>query len=135
MQMNSALAARNNAPVSESRSCLARADIDNIAVLTLDRVQARNSLSAELLAELQGQLGHIGAQTHMRAVVLAAEGPAFSAGHDLKELTAHRTDADGGLGFTRRLVESCTAVMLAIMRLPQPVIAAVEGIATAAGCQ
>jgi enoyl-CoA hydratase/carnithine racemase len=68
-------------------------------------------------------------------VVLAANGPAFSAGHDLKELTAHRVDADGGRGYTREIIDRCSAVMLAIIRLPQPVIAAVEATATAAGCQ
>jgi enoyl-CoA hydratase/carnithine racemase len=68
-------------------------------------------------------------------VVLAANGPAFSAGHDLKELTAHRADPDHGRSYTRQIMESCSAVMLAILRLPQPVIAAVEATATAAGCQ
>jgi enoyl-CoA hydratase/carnithine racemase len=68
-------------------------------------------------------------------VVLAARGPAFSAGHDLKELTAHRADADGGRSYTRHIMERCSAVMLAILRLPRPVIAAVEATATAAGCQ
>src|SRR5262249_8562157 len=70
----------------------------------------------------------------IRAVVVAAQGSAFSAGHDLKELTAHRADADGG-GYTRHIMERCSAVMLAILRLPQPVIAAVEATATAAGGQ
>ena len=68
-------------------------------------------------------------------VVLAAKGPAFSAGHDLKEITARRSDADGGRSYTKQIMASCSAVMQSILRLPQPVVAAVEGTATAAGCQ
>jgi enoyl-CoA hydratase/carnithine racemase len=109
--------------------------VDDIALLTLNRPQARNSLSEDMLEELRGQLAHIGGHGRVRAVVIAANGPAFSAGHDLKELTARRADADGGLAFTKRIMERCNAVMLAIIALPQPVIAAVEGTATAAGCQ
>ncbi len=112
-----------------------REDIDEIAVLTLNRPQARNSLSEEMLAALHRELADIRAQTRVRAVVIAAKGPAFSAGHDLKELTAHRADADGGRSYTRHIMESCSAMMLAVLRLPQPVIAAVEAMATAAGCQ
>jgi enoyl-CoA hydratase/carnithine racemase len=116
-------------------TALVREDVDDIAVLTLNRPQARNTLSEELLAELRRMLADIAAQRRVRAVVIAAKGSAFSAGHDLKELTARRADADGGRGYTRRLMESCSAMMLAVLRLPQPVIAAVEATATAAGCQ
>ena len=116
-------------------SPLLREDIGNIAVLTLDRPQARNSLSEAMLAALQQELDRLAGETRIHAVVLAANGPAFSAGHDLKELTAHRADADGGRGYVRHIMESCSAMMLAILRLPQPVIAAVEATATAAGCQ
>jgi enoyl-CoA hydratase/carnithine racemase len=106
-----------------------------IAVLTLNRPQARNALSKAMLAELHDELARLRTDKGVRAVVLAANGPAFSAGHDLKELAAHRSDADRGRGFTSLIMESCSAVMLAILRLPQPVIAAVETTATAAGCQ
>jgi enoyl-CoA hydratase/carnithine racemase len=68
-------------------------------------------------------------------VVIAAEGPAFCAGHDLKELTAHRADADHGRAYFERIMAECCALMQAIVNLPQPVVAAVQGIATAAGCQ
>jgi enoyl-CoA hydratase/carnithine racemase len=112
-----------------------REDIDDIAVLTLNRPQARNTLSEEMLAELRRKLADIAGQSRVRAVVIAAKGSAFSAGHDLKELTARRADADGGRSYTRHLMESCSAMMLAVLRLPQPVIAAVEATATAAGCQ
>jgi len=112
-----------------------REDTDGVAVLTLNRPQTRNALSMDMLVALGDQLARLAMERHIRAVVLTAHGGAFSAGHDLKELTAHRSDADRGRGFTRQVMESCNAVMLAILRLPQPVIAAVEATATAAGCQ
>jgi enoyl-CoA hydratase/carnithine racemase len=114
---------------------LVRQDIGNIAVLTLNRPQARNTLTEGMLSRLRQELTAVAAEENVRAVVIAAKGSAFSAGHDLKELTAHRADADGGRSYTRKLMESCSAMMLTILRLPQPVIAAVEGTATAAGCQ
>jgi enoyl-CoA hydratase/carnithine racemase len=122
-------------PPAASGPPLLREDIGNIAVLTLDRPQARNTLSEAMLVALRQELERLAAHKRIRAVVLAANGPAFSAGHDLKELTAHRADADGGRGYVRHIMESCSAMMLAILRLPQPVIAAVEATATAAGCQ
>jgi len=112
-----------------------RENIGNIAVLTLNRPQARNSLSEAMLEALSQELEGLAADQRIRAVVVAAHGNAFSAGHDLKELTAHRADADGGRSYTRQIMQRCSAVMLAILRLPQPVIAAVEATATAAGCQ
>src|SRR5260370_25924573 len=114
---------------------LLRETIGSIAVLTLTRPQARNSLSEAMLAALSQELESLARHERIRAVVLAANGPAFSAGHDLKELTAHRADADGGCGYTRLVMERCSAMMLSLLRLPQPVIAAVEATATAAGCQ
>jgi enoyl-CoA hydratase/carnithine racemase len=114
---------------------LLRESIGSIAVLTLNRPHARNALSGEMLGELQRALADIAASKGTRTVVIAAEGSVFSAGHDLKEVSAHRCDADGGRGYARQLMDSCSAVMLAMLRLPQPVIAAVEGTATAAGCQ
>jgi enoyl-CoA hydratase/carnithine racemase len=109
--------------------------LDAIAVLTLNRPRTRNSLSEAMLAELAVALAGLRTDPTVRAVILAANGPVFSAGHDLKELTARRADADGGRGYTKALMETCSAVMQAILTLPQPVIAAVEGTATAAGCQ
>jgi enoyl-CoA hydratase/carnithine racemase len=126
---------RARAPAAASEPALLREDIGNIAVLTLNRPQARNSLSEAMLAALSRELETLTADRRIRAVVLAARGAAFSAGHDLKELTAHRADADGGRSYTRHIMERCSAVMLAILRLPRPVIAAVEATATAAGCQ
>ena len=126
---------RARAPAAASEPALLREDVGNIAVLTLNRPQARNSLSEAMLAALSRELETLTADERIRAVVLAARGAAFSAGHDLKELTAHRADADGGRSYTRHIMERCSAVMLAILRLPRPVIAAVEATATAAGCQ
>ena len=127
--------ARPSAHVRAAEPPLARENIGSIAVLTLNRPQTRNSLSEAMLAALREELASLAGDTRIRAVVLAAKGPAFSAGHDLKELSAHRIDADGGRSYTRGIMERCSAMMLAILRLPQPVIAAVEATATAAGCQ
>jgi enoyl-CoA hydratase/carnithine racemase len=127
--------ARSSAHVRTTEPSLVRENIGSIAVLTLNRPQARNTLSEAMLAALREELASLAGDKRIRAVVLAANGPAFSAGHDLKELTAHRTDADGGRSYTRGIMERCSAMMLAILRLPQPVIAAVEATATAAGCQ
>jgi enoyl-CoA hydratase/carnithine racemase len=127
--------ARPRAHVRTTEPSLVRENIGSIAVLTLNRPQARNTLSEAMLAALREELASLAGDKRIRAVVLAANGPAFSAGHDLKELSAHRTDADGGRGYTRGIMERCSAMMLAILRLPQPVIAAVEATATAAGCQ
>jgi len=101
----------------------------------LNRPQARNSLSEGLIASLTQALAAIGPDRSVRAVVLGARGPAFCAGHDLKELTARRSDADRGRDYFRHIMERCSAMMQAIVHLPKPVIAAVGGVATAAGCQ
>jgi enoyl-CoA hydratase/carnithine racemase len=106
-----------------------------VAVVTLNRPDARNSLSAALLAALDTTLGDIASDSSVRAVVIAASGPAFCAGHDLKELTARRGDDDGGRAFYEHVMARCSTVMQAIVHLPQPVIACVHGTATAAGCQ
>ena len=116
-------------------SILLREQIGDVAVLTLNRPAARNSLSEGLIAELHGALRDMAGDTAVRAVVIAANGPAFSAGHDLKELTARRTDADHGRAYFGELMNACSAMMQAVVQLPKPVVAAVQGIATAAGCQ
>ena len=104
-------------------------------MLTLARPEARNSLSQAMLAALQGAIDEASADAGVRAVVIAARGPAFCAGHDLKELAARRADADGGRAFTELLMRECAKLMRSVVRCPKPVIAAVEGVATAAGCQ
>lgn len=116
-------------------SILLRETMGDVALLTLNRPAARNSLSDGLIAELHTALNEIADDKTVRAVVIAANGPAFSAGHDLKELTARRADADRGRAYFGELMTACSAMMQAIVRLPKPVVAAVQGIATAAGCQ
>ncbi len=106
-----------------------------IAVLTLNRSAARNSLSEALLIALSDTLKDIAADQTVRAVVVAANGTAFCAGHDLKELTARRGDTDGGRDYFRQVMTVCSGMMQQIVTLPQPVIACVQGVASAAGCQ
>jgi len=122
-----------NAPVATP--VLLREDRDQVAILTLNRPQARNSLSEGLIAALTEQLAAIATDTSVRVVVIAANGPAFSAGHDMKEMTARRADADRGRAYFKMLMEACATMMQAIVRLPKPVIACVQGTASAAGCQ
>src|SRR5258705_2369415 len=114
---------------------LLRENAGDVAVLTLNRPAARNSLSEGLIAELHAALDDIGDDNSVRAVVIAANGPAFSAGHDMKELTARRSDADRGRAYFGEIMNACSAMMQAVVDLPKPVVAAVQGIATAAGCQ
>jgi enoyl-CoA hydratase/carnithine racemase len=118
-----------NAPV------LRRESDGAVASLILNRPDSRNSLSEELLAELVDALAAIGGDASVRAVVIAAEGPAFCSGHDLRELTARRADSGGGRAFFTRTMELCSTMMTSVTQLPQPVIACVHGIASAAGCQ
>jgi enoyl-CoA hydratase/carnithine racemase len=123
-------------PAPTADSPLLKTEVaDGIATLTLARPQSRNSLSEAMMAALTGALADIAGNTAVRAVVLAAEGPVFSAGHDLKELQGHRDDADRGRAYFEDVLKRCSTLMTALVRLPQPVIAAVEGMATAAGCQ
>jgi len=105
-------------------------DSRGVVTLTLNRPQAYNALSEGLLAALQGELDAIAADESVRVVVLAAEGKAFCAGHDLREMRAEPSHE-----YYQRLFAQCSAVMLSLTRLPVPVIARVQGIATAAGCQ
>jgi enoyl-CoA hydratase/carnithine racemase len=101
----------------------------SLAVVTLNRPERRNALSLDLMLELIGCLDEIAASRDVRAVILAAEGKVFSSGHDLNELV------NGTLDGYRRIFDVCTQLMARIQSIPQPVIAQVQGIATAAGCQ
>jgi len=122
-----------NAPVT--MPVLLREDADGIATLTLNRPQQRNSLSESLIAALTAALAEIANDKRVRVVVLAANGPAFSAGHDMKEMTARRADPDRGRAYFGQLMRACSTMMQAIVHLPKPVIACVHGPASAAGCQ
>jgi len=103
--------------------------------LTMNRPQQRNALSESLMAALQAALDAAGHDPTVRVVIIAANGPAFCAGHDLKEMTPHWQDGDRGRQYYDRLMKQCARLMQTIVRLPKPVIAQVHGIATAAGCQ
>ena len=107
----------------------------DIAILTLDRSAQRNSLSERLLGDLSAAIARVSSDASVKVVVIAAHGPAFSSGHDLKELNARRIDADGGRAYFAHIMQLCASMMLAIVHSPKPVIAAVEGVASAAGCQ
>ena len=102
--------------------------------LTLQNPPA-NVLSLEMIETLQARLDKARDDETVRVVILAGSGKLFSAGHDLKEMTSHRSDADGGRGFFEKTFELCADVMQSIVGLPKPVIAEVDGVATAAGCQ
>ena len=112
-----------------------REDDNGVVTLTLTTPENRNALSLEMLDELIAAFRDIAADEEARVVVVAGEGPALSAGHDLREMQAHRNDPDHGRGYYELLMARCSLLMRAIVALPKPVIAAVEGIATAAGCQ
>jgi enoyl-CoA hydratase/carnithine racemase len=94
-----------------------------------------NALSLAVIAALREALDQGLDDREVRAIVIGATGKVFSAGHDLKEMTAHRADADRGRAFFRETMDSCSALMQAVVTHPKPVIAEVDGIATAAGCQ
>jgi enoyl-CoA hydratase/carnithine racemase len=115
--------------VTEAPSVVASRRHD-VVTLTLDRPQARNALSAALMEELQERLDEIAADSGVKVVILAAVGPAFCAGHDLREMRAERNRDR-----YQRLFEQCSRLMTTLVGLPQPVIAQVQGVATAAGCQ
>lgn len=106
-----------------------------VALLTLNRPDQRNCLSESLIGALQEAIDRLSASPDVAAVVIAANGPAFSSGHDLKEMTARRSDADGGRAYFAHLMNLCARMMTSIVRSPKPFIAAVEGVASAAGCQ
>lgn len=108
---------------------------NGVLVLTLNSPKRRNALSLAMMRALHQEICDAGAHNGVRAIVLAAEGPAFCAGHDLKELTARRTDADAGAKFFADTMQQCSQLMQEIVRCPKPVIAAVHAMATAAGCQ
>ena len=115
---------------SAEETLLLRHDEGGITTLTLNRPKQYNALSQALLQELQTTLNRIGRDAAVRVVIIAGSGPAFCAGHDLREMRAHTE-----MAFHKALFEQCSQIMLTINRLPQPVIARVHGVATAAGCQ
>lgn len=108
---------------------------DGLLRLTLNHPERRNVLSEQMLAELQAAFDDAEANEHVAAVIVAANGSAFSSGHDLAEITAHRRDNDGGRKYFEGLLAACSRLMQSIATLPKPVLAEVQGLASAAGCQ
>jgi len=120
---------------STAPQLLRRQDDNGVVTLTLTTPQNRNALSLEMLDALIAAIRDIAADDKARVVILVGEGPALSAGHDLREMQAHRNEPDRGHAYFELLMARCSVFMQAIVGLPKPVIAAVEGTATAAGCQ
>jgi len=116
--------------MSTADKLVLRRDEAGIAYLTLNRPEARNALSVALMGELQAALDAVAEDRAVKVVVIAGAGPAFCAGHDLRELRANP-----GRPFYEAVFAQCSRLMLSIVKLPKPVIARVHGVATAAGCQ
>lgn len=118
-----------------SEQVLVRSDREKVATLTLNRPSALNALSEELLSSLQSEFDALAVDDSVKAVIIRGSGRAFCAGHDLKQMTSARQALDGGRASFTALFAKCARMMTSIRHLPQPVIAEVHGIATAAGCQ
>jgi enoyl-CoA hydratase/carnithine racemase len=123
------------AAATDSPPCLLRQERGRVALLTLNRPESRNSLSEPMLNALLAAIGELSDAKRISAIVIAAAPPAFCAGHDMREMTARRSDPDRGRAFFEALMRLCSSVMQAIVHCPKPVIAAVTGTAAAAGCQ
>jgi enoyl-CoA hydratase/carnithine racemase len=122
-----------NAPHLDSLLLMARQRA--VQRISLNRPKARNALSSALMAALADALDAAAADSSVRVVILAAEGNVFCSGHDLKEMSARRADGDKGAASFAALFRQCSTLMQQIVTLPKPVIAEVQGMATAAGCQ
>jgi enoyl-CoA hydratase/carnithine racemase len=121
--------------MGEDAAILIESPARGVRRLRLNRGRQRNALSVDLMTALAAALNDAAADSGVRVIIIAADGPAFCAGHDLKEMTARRADPDGGAAFYAALFAQCGALMTSIVRHPRPVIAEVHGLATAAGCQ
>ncbi|MDK9695212.1 MAG: enoyl-CoA hydratase [Siculibacillus sp.] len=128
-----------NAPLTADTSPLRLDRLDRLdgglLRVTLVDAKRRNALSMRMIDALERAIAEAGADPAVRVVIIAAEGPAFCAGHDLKELTAARAGADRGRAFFDETMTSCARLMTSIVRCSKPVIAEIAGVATAAGCQ
>ena len=125
----------NDQPQSADHDHISRTDHGAVAHLTLARPASRNALSLAMMGALADHLSAISRDPAVFCVVLSGEGPAFCAGHDLREITAARAAPDEGRALFEETMGRCSSLMQQIAALPQPVIAAIEGVATAAGCQ
>jgi enoyl-CoA hydratase/carnithine racemase len=122
---------RADATLAENPPLVLLTVANGVATLTLNRPERFNPLSREMIAAIQAELDAIASDASVRVVILAADGRGFCAGHDLKEMRAHTGDGS----WQQELFDSCSRMMIALTEIPQPVIARVHGIATAAGCQ
>ena len=109
--------------------------LDGVLLLTMNDPNRRNALSEAMLEALSGAFDRASQDPEVRVIVLAATGPVFCAGHDLKEITAVRQNADRGRAYFTHILNQCSSVMQKIVTCPKPVIAEINGVATAAGCQ
>jgi enoyl-CoA hydratase/carnithine racemase len=124
-----------SSPLAATSELFRREDMNGVVTLTLNTPRNLNALSLAMLEALLDEFEAIASDDPARVVVLSGVGSALSAGHDLREMQAHRNDCDQGRSYYVELFGRCSALMQAIVTLPKPVIAAVEGVATAAGCQ
>src|ERR1700744_2711407 len=124
-----------SSPVAASPELFSRENLDGVVTLTLNTPRNLNALSLAMLEALIAEFEAIAGDGRARVIVLSGVGAALSAGHDLKEMQAHRNDCDRGRAYYVELFARCSSLMQAIVALPKPVIAAIEGVATAAGCQ
>jgi enoyl-CoA hydratase/carnithine racemase len=121
--------------INQSDLVLEEATVGGILRLTMNDMKRRNALSEEMLAALTRAFHQAELDSSVRVIVLAANGPAYSAGHDLKQMTAGRTQVDNGRAYFAEVLSNCSALMQLIVNHPKPIIAEVTGVATAAGCQ
>jgi enoyl-CoA hydratase/carnithine racemase len=121
--------------INQSDLVLEEATVGGILRLTMNDMKRRNALSEEMMAALTSAFYHAKLDSSVRVIVLAANGPAYSAGHDLKQITASRTQVDNGKAYFTEVLSNCSALMQLIVNHPKPIIAEVTGVATAAGCQ
>jgi enoyl-CoA hydratase/carnithine racemase len=124
-----------SSPIAASSELFNRDDDNGVVTLTLNTPHNLNALSLAMIEALIAEFDAVANDDAARVVVLAGAGSGLSAGHDLREMQAHRNDCDRGRSYYVELFARCSALMQAIVALPKPVIAAVEGVATAAGCQ
>ena len=121
--------------MSSNDPFILEADRASVRRLALNRPNQRNPLSDAMMLAIQAALDRAIADDAVRVIILTGQGPAFSAGHDLKEMRQHKTDPDQGAAFFAQLFDRCGRLMRSIVASPKPVIAEVRGVATAAGCQ
>jgi len=125
----------NAALQAQHDKILLRERRDDVYILTLNCPENRNALSEQMIAAIERALVVIKVWLEVKAVIIAATGPVFCSGHDLRAVTQHREDGDSGKGYYKRLLVQCTRLMTTLTEYPKPIIAAVEGTATAAGVQ